>query len=172
MILIGLWGLVMTWPAPVAAAPRAEAGMPALRIVVEQDIARSIELPDLSVESVTIELGRECRPSAPLFYVTVRIVNSGAAVPARSATLVYAVAAGLESWGNGIGVPALESGVSETVRFPVYFLRARPQAMTGAHDFIVRVRGKAYDESNTRNNRFGPVRVTIPPVLCEAPGAD
>ena len=167
-ILMGLCGLAMGWPALAGAAPRGEPSVPSLRAAVQRDITRGFELPDLSVESVRIELGRECRPAAPLFYVTARITNSGAAVPAKATTLVYAVDARAETWGNGVGLPALDPGVSEIVRFPVYFLRAQPDAMAGPHEFVIKVRGGAYEESNTKNNRFGPVRVTIPRSLCDS----
>lgn len=149
------------------AAPRVERFTPALSTAVQRDLVRGIELPDFRVESVEIELGRECRPSAPLFYVTARVSNAGAAVPAKTSTLVYAVAARLESWGNGVRLPALDPGASETVRFPVYFLRSQPDSMAGRHDFVIQVLAGAHDESNLKNNRFGPVSVTIPPALCD-----
>lgn len=148
-------------------APR-HSTLPGLQASVTQGFVQAVSLPDLMVDSVKVRLSQQCRPSAPLFYVTARVTNNGAAIPQTTDTLVYAVEDSVDSWGNGISLPPLNTGLSETVTFPIYFLKAEPEAMAGTHKFMIRVRSKAIAESDTGNNQYGPVSVTIPRTLCRS----
>lgn len=162
-----VFALMLTLSGAAQAAPR-HSTLSGLRAAVSESFEQVVALPDLAVDSVKVRLSEECRPSAPLFYVTARVTNNGAAIPQAANTLVYAVEDSVDNWGNGISLPPLNAGLSETVTFPIYFLKTEPEAMAGTHQFMIRVRGKAIAESDTGNNQFGPVSVTIPQGLCRS----
>jgi hypothetical protein len=126
--------------------------------------------PDLYLRSASFTLAEQCEPANPVMYVTVEIANLGKNpdLLRTRGNFVYAVNTRMKHWGNGVLVPAVLQGGTESVTFPIYYYGASPKFMPGVHRFVVGVSlGKDADEANYENNRFGPVVVELPIDFCE-----
>lgn len=128
--------------------------------------------PDLIVTEASVNLG-SCKQDGPFLNFSATVKNIGnAASPTRSDVgIVGALDAdtpkGQAPWGNGVGLNALAPNQSTVVQIPVYYLKADPTYMIGAHRFEVNVnRGNWIDESDTSNNSFGILNITIPADFC------
>ncbi len=125
--------------------------------------------PDLVIKSARIAIGQVCKPGVPVLYVSAEVANIGSAPSTArlDVAMVNALDTDGSGWGNGTGLGMLNPGTGTTVTFPIVYLSANPAHMTGTHAFNLRVNGANWIvESNTANNGFGPVSVTIPPGLC------
>lgn len=125
--------------------------------------------PDLVIESAGVQLAEECRPSAPLLYISAIIHNRGTAPVFASQwkNIVYARDTHARSWGNGLQLPGIAGGERQSVTFPIYFLNSAPGNMAGTHKFVIDVMaGNGVEEANYSNNRFGPVAVKVPIARC------
>ena len=128
------------------------------------------QLADLSVRSVRVSLGESCAPFKPVLVVNVQICNTGrAASPSRKDIGVLQVqdTDGF-TWSNGRGIPALAAGACEWFTVPLYYPTADPGHMLGTHKLMITLnQGRWFEESNTANNSFGPIEVTVPREFCE-----
>lgn len=125
--------------------------------------------PDLAIETATVSLTGECRPSAPLFYISATIRNrgSGTAFADQWKSVVYARDTFTTDWGNGLRMPGIAGGDQQSVTIPIYFLSSSPNAMAGTHRFMVNVvAGDNVRESSYSNNQFGPLVVKVPTAIC------
>ncbi len=129
--------------------------------------------PDLVIKSARIAIGQVCKPGMPVLYVSAEVANIGSATsPARTdVDMVFAEDTDGSGWSNGGGLGAITPGTSAMVTFPVYYLVVNPAHMTGTHSFKLSLnRGNWIAESNTANNTFGPVSITLPPAFCGGQG--
>lgn len=148
------------WGVPI---PGADSGAPA-----SASLLRPTN-PDLAIESAKVELTGECRPSAPLFYISATIRNrgSGTTFTDQWKSVVYARDTYTTDWGNGLRMPGIAGGGHHSVTIPIYFLNSSPDTMAGTHRFMVNVvAGDNVRESSYSNNRFGPLVVDVPTALC------
>lgn len=148
------------WAATFRMAAPTERLNPALRV---------LPLPDLVIRTASIRRARDCRSGAPALYVTARVSNIGHATSAAKPNvgMVQARETGGVNWGNGHGLPALAPGQTTSVTFPIYYLQSHPAHMLGTHSFKLTVNAGGWiHESNTANNAYGPVTVTLPPGSC------
>ncbi|HVF10015.1 MAG TPA: hypothetical protein VNA16_04385 [Abditibacteriaceae bacterium] len=139
------------------------------------------QLPDLSVRSVRVSLGENCAPFKPVLLVSVEICNNGrAASPSRKDVGVLQVQdTDGSGWANGRGLPGLAPGDCDKFIVPLYYPTTDPGHILGTHKLMITLnQGRWFEESNTANNSFGPVEVTVPREFCEpqtrpapAPGA-
>ena len=126
---------------------------------------------DLVITAATVKLSQHCAPNQPVLVARVTVRNVGKQLaPAKSGVgMVQARDTVTANWGNGTGTPALAPGKSKQLRFPIYYLRSNPAAMTGHHAFEFTVNGGHWvNEARTDNDRYGPVIVTIPAKFCAA----
>ncbi len=125
-------------------------------------------LPDLAIESVELELGEHCSPSAPLLFVTARIKNHGKGPVFANdwSGTVFALERSTRGWGNGLRVPAMARGASKSVTFPIYYLKSAATEMIGTHQFLIGVAIDSIEESDYTNNRVGPISITVPGDFC------
>ncbi len=159
-----LINLVLATAAWAAAPPQT---FDNLRQASRQSLAATTALPDFAIESASIRLGDRCQPYAPLFYVTATITNNGQAAKGRDGILIYATSLQQQRWGNGVRLYHLGRGASESVTFPIYFPRTRPELMSSANDFMVKIRIPGdLTESDARNNHFGPLSIKTPADFC------
>ncbi|PYE52927.1 CARDB domain-containing protein [Deinococcus yavapaiensis] len=154
---------------------------PGSRMAIRNGDERGVDLrttsapsgrPDLVVTAASIDVASTCRPYAPILYVKAEVKNIGTAassVPSSDVGMVSALHASGNGWGNGANVPGLAPGESTVVRFPIYYLASDPTFMPGRHRFAVAVNAGGWiEESNTANNAYGVVTVSVPAGLCSA----
>ncbi len=137
---------------------------------VKSDIAMLADKPDLFLRSASFSLADECTPANPVLYVTVEIANLGKNpdLLKTRGSFIYAVNSRMKHWGNGVLVPTILQGGTESVTFPIYFYGPSPEFMPGMHRFVVGVSlGKGIEEADYDNNRFGPIMVELPIDFCE-----
>ena len=129
--------------------------------------------PDLVIKSARIAIGQVCKTGMPVLYVSAVVANIGSAPnPARTdVDMVFAEDTDGSGWSGGGGLGAITPGTSAMVTFPINYLAANPAHMTGTHLFKLSLnRGNWIAESNTANNTFGPVSITLPPAFCGGQG--
>lgn len=126
------------------------------------------DAPDLLIESASVRVAEECRPSQPLLYISATLYNRGAgpAFVQNWDSIVYARDTWTRDWGNGLKLPAIAGGGRQSVTFPIYFRDNEPADMAGTHRFVVSVATGGIRESSYRNNRFGPLEIDVPGELC------
>ena len=134
--------------------------------------ALELAKPDLIVTEASVSLG-SCKQDGPFlnFSATVKNIGNAASPTRHDVGIVGAIDAdtpqGQAPWGNGVGLDALAPNQSTVVQIPVHYLIDDPTYMIGAHRFEVNVnRGDWIEESDTSNNSFGILNITIPADFC------
>jgi len=164
------WGLVFLYLVLVSSLSHAALRSDVGDAQVKSDIDMLADKPDLFLRSASFSLAEECQPANPVLYVTVEIANLGKNpdLLQTRGSFIYAVNSRMKHWGNGVLVPAILQGGSESVTFPIYFYGPSPEFMPGTHRFVVGVSlGKGIEEADYDNNRFGPIMVELPIDFCE-----